>query len=209
MKNLFVFIMSFFLFSCIKSQNREKGIELKISNKEIKNGDFVNIEFTNNTNKVYYLPIDFTDFLFEINMLSNKEQKLFFLNEKVVDSNGGDVDMLGEITTTHYVNDLYSDWNKHLSQKRISDIIIVKPKEKKMFSFPFYIIKNSKYYEFEWFKYNFTHKENFLYYIYQGNMIDLEQSLFSKSLLDSLETLGYKLYEKEIISNKVPIILEK
>ncbi|TPD72268.1 hypothetical protein [Flavobacterium microcysteis] len=90
------------------------------------------------------------------------------------------------------------------------DILKLKPKQKVKLSIPFKMktnISEDCYYGYETDMMDFNKQ----YYVSANYYIGNEyfKNALSKTVKDSLEQMGYELYGKEIISNKVPLILKK
>ncbi len=90
------------------------------------------------------------------------------------------------------------------------DIVKLKPKQKVKLSIPFRMKTNVSedcYYGYM----TDTILPDKQYYVYAYYYIGNEyfKNALPKTIKDSLEQMGYELYEKEIVSNRVPLILKK
>ncbi|WP_306350857.1 hypothetical protein [Flavobacterium sp. '19STA2R22 D10 B1'] len=197
---LFIFVV---IVSCgvNKSANNNR-LAFIITNSIIKDSTIVSLEIINPTNKDYYLPIDFygrNNFeFFGVNRLTLLYPTI------ILKENGREVLFTFSGSTGSYTFGTNVKKNLYLNQfSNIKRITKVKAKSKAVVNFPFYV-KNKSLYSSNYESYEVEEDKMYDFEIrYQADK-DVVKTVLNKSTLDSLQAMGYELYDKEIISNKVP-----
>lgn len=206
-----VFFLFLLLNSCASKKEMRKDIEFTITDKSIKDNSFVNLQISNKTSSNYYLPIinspESEKWKYE---LPSEQNRFFFIykvgynfnNEK---RNWFSVDCNYDIIDTES-DKLNTLWEKKKTTIISKDLILLKSGESIIIKVPMNLhIKISKYcnWELEGYKnekldigINYPKKEK-----------ELATKFLSSKTLDSLKQMGYKLYDKEVTSNKVPLKL--
>ena len=213
MKKHILFLLSLSLLCYCSAQRYNVAfIEMKITNNLVNDRETVNILFTNHTNQNYYLPLDFTDNYYSFYKIEGGiDEKLYFLQERVTNKDNNFIALWGIFDSgsiDEKVKNYSSEIYEYFRGKNVSDMVLLKSGETKKFSLYFYSKVKSDVTSYTM-EYDLVPNEKyFLSYKYQVSYSQLKESLLNKRVLDSLEVMGYKLYEKEIISNKIPINLK-
>ena len=198
-----IIFICFFLIGCAKYHRSEirSDISIKVTNRSIKDSTDLKITITNNTLKNYYLLYNtksINDSMKEFNM----GETLYTISAIIVDDKNSSlaVELFNESACSYY--ELV-----HTTK----DILTLKSKQKIKLSIPFRMKVNIS----EDCQYRYvtdTIDLNKQYYVNASYRIDNEyfkKYALPKTVKDSLEQMGYELYESKIISNKVPLILKK
>jgi hypothetical protein len=100
-------------------------------------------------------------------------------------------------------------WKEKKNRIKSKDLILLKSGETRKIKIPMnFYIKISKYCNWELDNYK-NEKELHIGITYPKKEKELATKFLNLKTLDSLKKMGYELYDKEINSNKVPLILEK
>ncbi|WP_306350859.1 hypothetical protein [Flavobacterium sp. '19STA2R22 D10 B1'] len=183
-----------------------KKIAFNIKNNIVKDSSYISMEIINPTNKDYYLPID----LFDRNnydFLKVKEKMLLYPSI-TISENKKEVLLLGYGSADDRIPNYYLKKEWYLNQfSSVKKITKVSAKSKTVVNFPFYVKLESPYTSsYKWYEveegkvYDFEIR-------YQADK-DVVKTVLNKLTLDSLQAMGYELYDKEIISNKVPFTVK-
>jgi hypothetical protein len=193
-----ILIFSIFLFSFIPKQiSKNKEIEFKVLNKSLKDSTEVEIQVTNFSKFNYYLLLD-TNGLKEKLAPFQSSCYLSTVFLGIIDSKNKNIGL--------QLNDLdivYPERKKFF----VKDLFKLKSGEKKTFKMPFKLktIIN----EYVWLEYKVDKSKLYSTKVEYNIQNKFLQNILSKRTKDSLQKMGYKLYNKQITSNKVPLILKK
>ncbi|KQS53203.1 hypothetical protein ASG38_00180 [Flavobacterium sp. Leaf359] len=198
MKNI---IICFFFIGCAKYNRSEirSDIDMKLTNTSIKDSTDLKITITNNSLKNYYLLYS-SKSVNDIMKEFNNSGALYTISAVIVDDENSSIDL------KLYEGSCPYDSPVHTTK----DILKLKPKQKIKLSIPFRMKTNVSedcYYGYM----TDTMLPDKQYYVYAYYYIGNEyfKNALPKTIKDSLEQMGYELYEKEIVSNRVPLILKK
>ncbi|MBF4507668.1 hypothetical protein IRZ83_13410 [Flavobacterium sp. JLP] len=198
MKYVLIFII---LFLCISNEViKKEELEFRIVNKSITNGSNIDVELVNNSKKDYYLLLDTTSFYNKLAPF-NASEFLQLANIGIKDNYNNVIDL--EFKDYQCYNNL--EYKNHVKSK---NILKIKSNHKVYFSIPFKLrtdINENCWYGYQIQKMKIDRK----YFCFLMNVKPdeyLRQKL-PMEVKDSLMQMGYELYEKEIISNKVALIL--
>lgn len=205
----FLFLL---LNSCASKKEMSRDIEFTITDKSISDNSFINLEISNKTASNYYLPIinspESEKWKYE---LSSDENRFFFIYKVGYNSidekrHWSSVDCNYDIidTESDKLNEL---WKKKKTTITSKDLILLKSGESIKIKVPMNLhIKISKYcnWELEGYKSEKLH----IGINYPKKEKELATKFLSTKTLDSLKQMGYELYDKEVNSNKVPLILK-
>lgn len=206
----FLFLL---LNSCASKKEMNRNIEFTIIDKSIIDSSFINLEISNKTALNYYLPIinslESEKWKYE---LSSDENRFFFIYKVGYNSidekrHWSSVDCNYDIidTESDKLNEL---WKKKKTTITSKDLILLKSGESIKIKVPMNLhIKISKYCNWELENYR-NEKELHIVINYPKKDRELATKFLSSKTLDSLKQMGYELYDKEINSNKVPLILK-
>ena len=183
----------------------KKDIEFKIINKTISDSTEVLIQATNFSKKNYYLLLN-PNKLYEHFIAFDDSQYLTTVTLEIADK------------TKKYIplewDNIFSCENKNSKNKFVNhfsrDLFLLKSGESKIFKMPFKI--KNKIGEFCTVRYQvelMEKKRNYFLSAQYNEQDEFMQNILSKPTKDSLQKMGYKLYNKQIISNKVPLVLAK
>lgn len=209
--------LSFFLFlllnSCAAKKEMNKQIEFTITDKSIKDNSFITLLISNKTSSNYYLPI--------INsyesekwryILSNEQRRFFFIfkigyNSKNEERHWFSENCLSEIDKE--LDEVDELWKKKKVTITTKDLILLKSGESIKIKVPMNLhIKISR--DCTWELENYRNEKELKIAInYPKKEKELAAKFLSAKTLDSLKQMGYELYDNEISSNKVPLIIEK
>jgi hypothetical protein len=208
-------LLASFLFlllnSCSSKKEMNRNVEFTITDKYIVDNSLINLNISNKTASNYYLPIINLDEGEKWRYILSSDQRRFFFIFKVGHNYAADernwfsIDCLAEIDKElEMIDELWKKKKKTITTK---DLILLKSGESIKIKVPMNLyIKISKYcnWELEGYKsekldigINYPKKEK-----------ELATKFLSRKTLDSLKQMGYELYDKEINSNKVSLILK-
>ena len=208
-------LLASFLFlllnSCSSKKEMNRNVEFTITDKYITDNSYINLKISNTTTFNYYLPIIYSSDSEKWKyMMSANENKFFFIYKVGYSFNDEkkhwfSIDCSAEIDKElEMIDELWKKKKKTIATK---DLILLKSGESIKIKVPMYLyIKISKYcnWELEGYKsekldigINYPKKEK-----------ELSTKFLNLKTLDSLKQMGYELYDKEINSNKVPLILK-
>lgn len=208
---LFVLLL---LNSCALKREQNKKIAFTIMDKSITENTLITLQISNNTNVNYYLPI----------IKSFKDQKWFFImsNEElsffyipfIISNDEKDLrwkteNCFDEQIMDKEVEQLDELWKQKKINITIDDLILLKSGKNIEIKIPINLhIKISKYCKRD--LENFNDQEQLKIAInYNQKEKELANKFLSFKTLDTLKKMGYELYDKGIISNKVNLILDK
>ncbi len=212
MKTISFLLVSLLLFSCALFNNEDnKTIQFLIQNKSISKKDTIKLKIVNNSNKNYYLPILNNDLCNKYHFhVAGSVSSLLFIYNGIKTEKG--IEKLWFSDNCNYNADLeeldkkFENFKNNIS---IKDIVLLKPKKSIVIKIPFDLVIFSTN-NCTWTIKDINENEKYkLYLFYNKNSQAVADAILNKSLLNSLKEIGYELYGKEIISNKVPLILEK
>jgi hypothetical protein len=199
MKNI-IFICLFFI-GCAKYNQKEirSDIDIRLTNTSIKDSTDLKITITNNTLKNYYLLYS-SKSVNDIMKEFNNGSSLYTISAVLVNDENSSPDI-----------ELYDgSCLINIPVHTTKDIVKLKPKQKVKLSIPFRMKTNVSedcYYGYK----TDMMVPNKQYYVYMRYSIINEyfKNALPKTVKDSIEQMGYELYDKQIVSNRVPLILKK
>lgn len=177
----------------------------------VKNNSFINVSLYNNTKKNIYFPLDTSSLGEDIEFFSGVDEERFFLVMKniqqIADSKW--IPIIAPCDEFDYIGTVSDKWNEKIKNLEVEDMVLLKKGDSTSFKIPFKLhherIKDC-YYEYVDYK-NFKNGEYQVYLSY--NLISkFERTFLKPSLINSLNKLGYEIYDGKLISNKVPLLVE-
>lgn len=193
-------LLIMFLFTSSR-QIKKDELEFRILNKLINDGSNLDIELINRSTKDYYVLLDTTS-VYNKFAPFNASDFLYLANIGIKDNRNNSIDI-------EYKD--YDCYNNLINKNRIKtkNILKIKANQRVYFKMPFNI--KTKINDYCWYGYQTEKmKINKKYFCFLLNIKPdevLKQKL-SIEIKDSLRQMGYELYDKEIVSNKVPLILK-
>lgn len=198
MRKLTIIVLNLFWIS--SSAQKESDLKFIILNKSVEDRDCLNIYIENKSSKDYYILFD-----------KKKTIRHFTTNEvyytNIVLSDDKNTVIDDEITNYQCYDAETEDKLKELTNK--IEIIKIKSAQKIKFKIPF--LMKTKVNDYCWYGYQkeFMSKKNKYFVSFEYKMyIETDKDIIPISTKDSLKQMGYELYNKEINSNKVPLILK-
>lgn len=214
-KALKVTAISFFLFLnlCFSQEKRAKDITFEIVDKVLKNNSYAKLLISNNSSYNYYLPIlnsvDSEKWNF---MLPTNETSFFFVHMIVYNFGNENLSWRSNNCFDEDVDPISRSFDEKWMQKKksikIEDFILLKAGQKKVINVPINLqvkLSNDCFWEIKDYK---NEKELKVTYYYRKKQGELESLFLSSEILNKLKQLNYKLYNLEIESNKVNLILQ-
>lgn len=208
---MFNFII--FLNSCFAQNEFKNDIKFTIVNNVVKDNSHITLLISNNSPYNYYLPIlnSFESERWKF-MLSTDENNFFFIYIVAYNSNGNILDWhsdncYGDHIIDQDLNNLYDQWQQKKKNISIKDLILLKSGENIKIKAPINLqIKYSKdcLWEIENFK---NEKELKITFYYRAKQSELISRFLDSQTIEKLNLMNYKLYDKEIESNKVRLSL--
>ncbi|MFB9108377.1 hypothetical protein [Flavobacterium gyeonganense] len=208
-------ILTSFLFlllhSCASKKEMSRDIEFIITDKSIVDNSFINLKISNKTTLNYYLPIinspESEKWKYE---LSSDQNRFFFIYKVGYNFNNEKRHWISENCIAERdveLEESYELWNKKKESIGVKDLILLKSGESIKIKLPMNLhIEISKYCNWELKSYK-TEKLS-IGINYPNKEKESAVKFLNSKTLDSLKQMGYKLYDKEINSNKVPLVLE-
>ncbi|AYN02989.1 hypothetical protein [Flavobacterium sp. 140616W15] len=210
MKKIILFLL--IITSCTSQKKMNNTIEFKILDKSIVDNSFINLEITNHTTSNYYLPIiNLSDSEKWRYIISSDERRLFFIFKIGYNSRNEERHWYSENCNSEFDKELDKVdelWRKKRKTIAVKDLILLKSSKSLKIRVPMnlYIkISTDCTWELENYK---NEKELKIAINYPKKEKELATKFLSSKTLDSLKQMGYKLYDKEIKSNIVPLILK-
>lgn len=210
MKKIILFLL--IITSCTSQKKMNNTIEFKILDKSIVDNSFINLEITNHTTSNYYLPIiNLSDSEKWRYIISSDERRLFFIFKIGYNSRNEERHWYSENCNSEFDKELDKVdelWRKKRKTIAVKDLILLKSSKSLKIRVPMNLyIKISK--DCTWELENYKNEKELKIAInYPKKEKELATRFLSSKTLDSLKQMGYKLYDKEIKSNIVPLILK-
>lgn len=205
----FLFLL---LNSCASKKEMSRDIEFTITDKSIADNSFINLQISNKTTSNYYLPIIYSSDSEKWKyMMSANENKFFFIYKvgfNAIDEkrHWSSVDCNYDVIDTE-IEKVDKLWEQKKEVITTKYLILLKSGESIKIKVPMNLyIKISKYCNWELENYR-NEKELHIAINYPKKDRELATKFLSSKTLDSLKQMGYELYDKEINSNKVPLVL--
>lgn len=200
MKKL-ILVLGIILLSCMSTQRAyEDNIKVRITNDFIKDSSDVELEVINYTSKNFYLQFDESK-LYE-SILFFSSEYLHNVDLKLEDEDSKQI----EYEIVDY--QCYSPFNEkfYKQSKSVKNVFKIKSGEIKKIKMPFLMKKTVNdycWYGFKKDQLKFGHKYfvTFEYKMYSES----DRQILSNATKDSLNDLGYEFYDRNIISNRVPL----
>lgn len=202
MKLLKLTLLIFLLNSCVaKKSKNENYIFFELVNTTVKDSSTLKVKIKNETLKNYYMLLD-TLQLSKKESFFNRTNSLNKIGTLVSDVYGKNIDI--EIVD-------YSCYEKddNFRSLNTSNILKIKSGEILTFNLPFRMkttINNKCWYGY--IESEIEKQTKYYVSIKYWSLNDYEKSIVPLSVQDSLKKDGYMLYDKEIISNYVPLIIK-
>jgi hypothetical protein len=208
MKKLNYILSSIILFSCLsnKSLQKKENLDLQIINEQIKNNNHLKVVLKNETSKDYYLLMDTLSF-------SNKQSPfkasslLYSGFVNIFDDSGNEI-LMEYVDDGCYNKDYYKEALKGPKKLSTKNVLKLKANKSVTFNVPFNlktIIGEDCWYGYQTQLMKPEQKYGITFQYIEPN--DYIKTVLPKSAQDSLQRMGYELYDKKIVSNKVPLIL--
>jgi hypothetical protein len=175
-------------------------LEAKITNKFVKDSLDIEIEITNNTSKNYYLQFDISKLYNPITFFSS--EYLHNIDLKLQSNNDNRI----VYDIVNYECYYPENTNAIKISKFVKNVFKIKSGEKIKFKIPF--LMKTKVNDYCWYGYQkeFMSKKNKYFVCFEYKMYsETDKDIIPLSTKDSLKHMGYEFYDKEIISNKVPL----
>lgn len=209
-------IVSMLLFFAMNSCSSKKGVhqnvEFTIKDKSINDNSVITLLIRNNTATNYYLPIinSFESERWKY-MLSADESRFFFIykigyTNDNIQKYWGSSNCFGEEVIDEEMDHLQELWKQKKKTIEIKDLILLKSGERIEIKVPMNVhLKSTE--DCLWELEGYNQKGLKIGLNYPAKSKDLADRFLSKETIDSLKKMGFELYEKEIDSNKVPLLL--
>ncbi|WP_433830178.1 hypothetical protein [Flavobacterium anhuiense] len=206
--------ISFFIFLnlCFSQEKKAKDVTFKIVDKVLKNNTCAKLLISNNSSYNYYLPIlnspdsetwnfilpsDETSFFFGHVIVYNfKNENLSWQSNNCLD---GDLEAIWR--------SYEEKWMQKKNNIKIEDFILLKAGERKVINVPINLkvkLSNDCLWEIKDYK---KEKELKVTYYYRKKQAEWTSLFLDSQILKKLQELNYKLYNLEIESNRVKLIL--
>jgi hypothetical protein len=179
-------------------------LEFRILNKLINDNSNLDVELINRSTKDYYIIVDTTSFYNDLAPFSSSEF-LNLINVGIEDDCNNAID-LELVDYECYNNSINKDFTYKI---RVKNILKIKSKQRVNFKIPFKM--KTKINDNCWYGYQVEkmkkEKKYFVFLKCPKSDEYLKQRL-PLEIKDSLKQMGYELYNSEINSNKIPLILK-
>lgn len=200
------------LTSYISEKKTSEDIEFIITDKSIVDNSFINLKITNHTSSNYYLPIiNSSDSEKWRYLVSSDERRFFFIFKIGYNSRDEEKHWYSTNCYSEFDSELNKTdelWKKKRKTIAVKDLILLKSGESIKIRVPMNLyIKISTDCTWELENYR-SEKELKIAINYPKKEKELATKFLGSKTLDSLKQMGYKLYDKEIKSNIVPLILK-
>ena len=196
-----IIFICFFFIGCAKYNQNEvrSDIDIRLTNTSIKDSTDLKITLTNNSLKNYYLLYN-SKSVNDIMKEFNNGESLYTISAVLVNNENSSPDI------TLHDGSCPLDVHVHTTE----DIVKLKPKQKVKLSIPFRMKTKVSTYCYYGYKTDMM-VPNKQYYVYMRYSIINEyfKNALPKTVKDSIEQMGYELYDKQIVSNRVPLVLKK
>lgn len=197
------------IFACASKKTNPESVRMIISDLGVKSNSFINVTIYNDTKENIYLPLDTSSLGEDRDTFGGVDEERFFLVMKNVEQTTGAkwIPVIAPCDEFDYIDMIMDKWDKKIKNLKVKDMILVKKGDSTSFKIPFKLrherIKDC-YYEYIDYQ-NFKNGEYQVYLSY--NLISkFEHTFLQPSLIDSLSTMGYKIYNGKLISNKAPLL---
>lgn len=193
---------------CFAQKKLKNDIEFKILDKVARDNSCVSLLIKNNSSYDYYLPIinSFESERWKF-MLPKDESSFFFIYMTVYNVDDKIIKWHSDnCYSEHFRDENLSMFNDQWVQKRknirVEDLILLKAGERKKFKVPVHLkvkLSDDCFWEIE----NYKEEELKFTYYYRKKQSEMIYSFLDEKIIKKLEQLKYKLYDKEVESNKV------
>jgi hypothetical protein len=186
-------------------KEKKNNLEIRIYNELIYQNDFVYLKFINNSDKKYFIPIDFIQKDVSLNNCINENN---YYPSAVIETNFKKIK-----PDTGIDNEAYGLEYKNKYLDKTSRFTLIEPRSSRglILEFNYYeksIYKTSHYKRFNLKKSNKKYLFSYEFKI-DKNQIEKDNCMLSIKAMDSLKAMGYECYHGTIYSNKVPMIIER
>jgi len=198
--------LTVFYFVCFFAYGQSKHTEITftILNKSVKDNDTIDLEIKNHSSKKYYLPIIQNDLSDRLKF----EFETFFFFKTVVEEEDGKALVWCNEDIMNDCEELRELWNIKKRNLSINDFIILRPNQNLKLKIPFHtIIKVCDYMKWSIINPNPNGKK-FFQIVYGSPDITVLNHFLIKKNMDQIVKMRYNLYQKVIISNKVPFLFD-
>ncbi|OCB75406.1 hypothetical protein [Flavobacterium crassostreae] len=193
------------LFLCISSKQIKKDeLEFRILNKLINDNSNFDVELINRSTKDYYILLDTTSSYNKLAPISASEF-LYLTNIGIKDDCNNEID-IELVDYECYNNLMHKDFKYKI---KVKNILKIKSKQRVYFKIPFKMktkINDNCWYGYQKEKMKKTAK--YFCFLISPKLDEYLKQRLPIEIKDSLKQMGYELYDKEINSNKVPLILK-
>ena len=209
MKNINYILILLILVSCLSNksmQNSKEGLILEITSKDIKFSNKLMITLRNETSKDYYLLMDTLSFTNK-QAPFNASTHLYFGSINIFDDLNNEI-LMEYVDDGCYDKNYYKEALKGPKKLSTKNVLKIMANKTISFSTPFNlktVVGNDCWYRYQTQLMKPELKYNVSFQYIEPN--DYVKSVLPKSALDSLKQMGYQLYDKKIVSNKVPLII--
>lgn len=188
---------------CMYGQGVKPKIELKVLDSKVTDNSLVTVVLMNNTEDTYWFPWDTSELAYAASIGSTYENQVYVLRQRVYNEKTK-ADEPTLMSGDYDSEDLLKRWNEKLSTKKVTDYVIVKPKNFVQLRLPFQVVQKIAP---VWYAAKEKVTEGgYKYYVnYTYNAKAVEQIVDSK-LLEEVTKLGYKIYQEPLESKKVAIV---
>ena len=203
-----------FLNSCALKKEIDRDIEFKIMDKSVKDNSLITLLIKNNTTSNYYLPIINSSESEKWKYILSADENSFFFIYKIVynsenkEKNWSSGNCFAESIIDEELEKLHELWKQKKKSMEVKDLILLKSSESIKIKVLINInLKITK--ECSWELENYKNEEELYTTInYPKKDSELADKFLSPKTVDNLKQMGYELYDKEINSNKVSLILK-
>jgi len=207
-------VISFFIFLnlCFSQEKKAKDITFKILDKVLKNNTYAKLLIRNDSSHNYYLPIlnspDSETWNF---ILPSDETSFFFAHMIVYNFNNENLSWQCNNCFEKDLDPIWRTFDEKWMQKKnnikIEDFVLLKAGERKVINVPINLkvkLSNDCFLEIKDYK---NEKELKVTYYYRKKQEGWTSLFLDSQILKKLEQLNYKLYDLEIESNRVKLII--
>lgn len=204
---VFLLFLSLLLNSCISKKISANDVSFRIIDTILQDSSYARLQISNNTGKNFYFPILNTGESEKwSHMLSSRENRFFFMYPVFYDSSNQKKDWVTENCLSDRdieMESLDQLWRKKKQAISIKDLLLLKSGENIIIKVPVKVqVKVSE--NCIWKLSGSTaHDDLKVEIAYLKKEKELALQLLSSETLDSLNRIGYELYESELRSNKV------
>ncbi len=202
----FLYIILTTLLCLFGISNDKTKTKIYILNKDVSDGDTLNVIMSNRSEEKYYLPIDY----YYKSIKDRKSRDSFYPNFIITDEN--------QDTIKRYVIDVTPNTFKMFKKsintmEKISDFTLINSKSEKLLKFKFELSENTSLdYSCQYQSYHLEEKTISKHKFYVQMIYTIDSNMIKREILkvtrDSLKRKGYKCFHGKLITNKIPLKLK-